>query len=80
MLDFLQLMESVRSDRVTYASVNKDLLNPTCREYEDPSPLLTPEPHDHDDLPPPPPELSVSVNQCSISHSVHGGEHPVSSR
>lgn len=57
----------MRNDRVTYASVNKDLLNPVMRDYEDPSPLLTPEPHDHDDhddLPPPPPELSVELNHC----------------
>jgi hypothetical protein len=57
-------MESVRNDRITYARVNKDLLNPILREYEDPSPLLTPEPQDHDDLPPPPPELSVELNHC----------------
>lgn len=71
-----QLLESVRNDRITYASVNKDLLNPSSREYEDPSPLLTPEPQDHDDLPPPPPELSVGMNQCMAQANI---EHQVSS-
>lgn len=67
---FLQLLESVRNDRITYASVNKELLNPISREYEDPSPLLTPEPHDHDDLPPPPPELSVGLGQCHMPQAI----------
>lgn len=42
---------------VTYASTNRDLLNPgrPAGDYEDPSPLLTPEPQEEEELPLPPP-------------------------
>lgn len=52
----LQLLECVRTGSVTYACTNRDLLNPGSADYEDPSPLLTPEPQEEEDeeLPPPP--------------------------
>lgn len=73
----LQLLECVRTGSVTYARTNRDLLNPGTADYEDPSPLLTPEPHDEVDdeelppppgpSPPPPPPPAVVNSEPSVS-------------
>nr|CAD7433514.1 unnamed protein product [Timema monikensis] len=64
----LQLLDSaLRDDTVTYARTNRDL-NPS--DYDDPTPLATPEPNDPDDLPPPPPVAApVTV------HTNNGEQH-----
>lgn len=49
-----QLLECVRTAAATYVRTNCDLLTPRPGDYEDPSPLLTPDPHE-DGLPLPPP-------------------------
>ena len=60
------LDSALRDDNVTYARTNRDL---TPGDYEDPSPLLTPEP------PPPPPNVTVhssaSETQVSLSPSIN---------
>ncbi|XP_054258919.1 protein tincar [Macrosteles quadrilineatus] len=61
-----KLLEGVRTASVTYARTNCDLLMPLpadAGDYEDPSPLLTPEPHDLPPPSPPPPPPPVSSNQ-----------------
>lgn len=62
---WLQLLDRVRDESVTYAS-NKHP-QPHPKDYEDPSPLLTPEPQD-DYLPPPPPISPEPNSQQNTSN------------
>lgn len=74
----LQLLACMQDESVTYASTSRDLIPPV--DYEDPSPLLTPEPlsdrDEPDGMPAPPTSSSaVIVKQCSSTANIVNTHH-----